>query len=642
MDEIASISELPGLEAVMAGVQSAMPLFTAPKALREQDNWVLRSGKIPVSRTGDGFITTPDGDRIGWNDDGFRYRYDDVISAFEHRLPPEKTKGAEINGVGFIVMRDPELDKRQVIFVDIDACRDPITGEVSKWASEILKKLNSSTELSGSETGFHILCLGKLPDDLDRISWHGPDDLSPTSREHILERKPLLKVLIDKGQPAFNHIEIYENGRHIALTCDWLNQFPSECELRADELNELVASAPPDAEKKGVVVKKPRPRRMPNKKTALPPLRADAPGCLDVSGFTEVGGQLTGPHPVLGSTTGKNIVFDPATGLYCWMHDGIDCGGDGWVWLAHACGALEWDQPGAGALSDRKVLLKVMQYAVDQGVFTEDELFPERKQQKKDAEDAMKVKDAALNDVGLPFKPENIKMFARLKQHNRALYESIVASWKRKVKTTDFDKEVDREIKASKRREKAANQHDVDGHDEGKPTIVITGKHMQDITAECLPAIVAHNTPPYIFVRAGSLVRVKKDEKGTMCIDPLGEPALRGVLARSADFLYVDASGYSNADPPVKVVKDILALTAWNGIPPLTGIIESPVVRPDGSILDQFGYDAATQLYYANGEKLALQVPDNPTREDAKKAAEYIFDEVFSDFPFKDTASRLT
>jgi len=87
-------------------------------------------------------------------------------------------------------------------------------------------------------------------------------------------------------------------------------------------------------------------------------------------------------------------------------------------------------------------------------------------------------------------------MFARLKQHNRALYESIVASWKRKVKTTDFDKEVDREIKASKRREKAANQHDVDGHDEGKPTIVITGKHMQDITAECLPAIVAHNTPP--------------------------------------------------------------------------------------------------------------------------------------------------
>jgi hypothetical protein len=64
------------------------------------------------------------------------------------------------------------------------------------------------------------------------------------------------------------------------------------------------------------------------------------------------------------------------------------------------------------------------------------------------------------------------------------------------------------------------------------------------------------------------------------------------------------------------------------------------VVRPDGSILDQFGYDAATQLYYANGEKLALQVPDNPTREDAKKAAEYIFDEVFSDFPFKDTASK--
>jgi len=78
-----------------------------------------------------------------------------------------------------------------------------------------------------------------------------------------------------------------------------------------------------------------------------------------------------------------------------------------------------------------------------------------------------------------------------------------------------------------------------------------------------------------------------------MGIEPINEPALRGILARAAKFIEANEKKKSNTNPPVKKVKDILALTLWDGIPPLVGLVESSVVRPDGSILDQLGYDAA-------------------------------------------------
>jgi hypothetical protein len=175
---------------------------------------------------------------------------------------------------------------------------------------------------------------------------------------------------------------------------------------------------------------------------------------------------------------------------------------------------------------------------------------------------------------------------------------------------------------------------------DGRPEIIISGKHMQDITTEALPAIIANNTPPLVFVRAGSLVRIRPGEHGTMSIEPLNEPALRGILARAAKFMKIQWMEMINTDPPLKVVKDILALTSWPGIPPLVGLIAVPVIRQDGSILDQFGYDPATELYYVKERNLAIQVPDNPTQEEAKKAALLISSEVFGDFPFKDRSSK--
>lgn len=91
--------------------------------------------------------------------------------------------------------------------------------------------------------------------------------------------------------------------------------------------------------------------------------------------------------------------------------------------------------------------------------------------------------------------------------------------------------------------------------------------------------------------------------------------------------------------PPLDVVRDILSLGQWS-LPPLQGIIQAPVIREDGTILIEPGYDAATKLYYMPTPELKIpEIPDTPTHEDALKAMALLM-EVICDFPFDSDASK--
>jgi putative DNA primase/helicase len=62
------------------------------------------------------------------------------------------------DGVGFVLSSgDPYTG------VDLDGCRDPETGELAAWASEIVRELDSYTELSPSGKGLHVMVRGKVP-----------------------------------------------------------------------------------------------------------------------------------------------------------------------------------------------------------------------------------------------------------------------------------------------------------------------------------------------------------------------------------------------------------------------------------------------------------------------------------------------
>lgn len=176
-------------------------------------------------------------------------------------------------------------------------------------------------------------------------------------------------------------------------------------------------------------------------------------------------------------------------------------------------------------------------------------------------------------------------------------------------------------------------------YDRHVPDVLVTGRHLRDITAEALEAIYYLNIPPHIFRRSGMLTRINIDEKGIPYIENLNESAFRGCLARACSFF---RDGIKNEpipiSPPLDVVRDCLSLGDW-AFPALLGITETPVMRPDGTVMTQPGYDEITNLYYYPSAKLTVpSVPDIPTADDIERATELLLEPI-ADFPFDSDAS---
>jgi|APTNR8051073442_1049403.scaffolds.fasta_scaffold05494_2 putative DNA primase/helicase len=85
---------------------------------------------------------------------------------------------------------------------------------------------------------------------------------------------------------------------------------------------------------------------------------------------------------------------------------------------------------------------------------------------------------------------------------------------------------------------------------------------------------------------------------------------------------------------PRTVASTLLARRGLWKAQPLVAAINAPTLRPDGSILDKPGYDAATGLLFVNTAVEFLPIPQQPTYEHAKAALAFLFDEVLSGFPF--------
>ena len=255
-------------------------------------------------------------------------------------------------------------------------------------------------------------------------------------------------------------------------------------------------------------------------------------------------------------------------------------------------------------------------------------------------------------DVGAFDDMEVIRSLAGIKKRTPAKYDVLIAAIKKPHKN----------LRAATIREAVDKYTDTRTWDAEEPKyshtssapfqemsglheISVTNRHMQDISAESMPELIKYNLPPSIFVKGGCLVRTAEDETGIMRIELLSEKVLRSILSRCAAYVKVESNGKGGettipTNAPTVVVTDIMAQSDWPGIVPIVGLITSPVVRPDGSIVEQLGYDAATHLYYTGKTKMALNVPETPTQAEAKEAAAYIVKEVFGDFPFKDQASR--
>jgi hypothetical protein len=147
-----------------------------------------------------------------------------------------------------------------------------------------------------------------------------------------------------------------------------------------------------------------------------------------------------------------------------------------------------------------------------------------------------------------------------------------------------------------------------------------------------------------IYQRAGMLVHIVCEAKrndgiaraaGAPTIATLPVAILRERLTQCVEFAVErkikDTVMEFPAHPPGWCVQAISQRGSWENIRSLTAVVPSPVLRADGTVLQTIGYDDRTGLYCA--DHAGMHVPENPTREDATRAANLLLD-VVCDFPF--------
>ena len=176
--------------------------------------------------------------------------------------------------------------------------------------------------------------------------------------------------------------------------------------------------------------------------------------------------------------------------------------------------------------------------------------------------------------------------------------------------------------------------------DDSRPLIPVSGRHLRDQTDDALSALLEANDPPQIFVRSGLLVRVLSDEVGQPMVDDLSVDGLRMQLARAANCVRQAHDRWVPVAPPPDVVRDLLALGKWD-FPALVGLVQNPVLRDDGSILDTPGYDPLSRLiYWPHAGFQAPPIAAEPSAADLERALDLILNELLVDFRFRDQPSR--
>src|SRR5262249_47434168 len=156
--------------------------------------------------------------------------------------------------------------------------------------------------------------------------------------------------------------------------------------------------------------------------------------------------------------------------------------------------------------------------------------------------------------------------------------------------------------------------------------------HLRDLTAEALAAIVRQNNPPIVFQHGELLTRLRTDPRtGTPHLETLIDAALRGVLARVANWWAMAKKIPTAVDSPAAVVSDLANLSNWNGIPAIEAVIECPVFDRHGRLIATPGYHADAQVWFHDAGLEVPPVPENPTVAEVYQAKNLLFEELLRD-----------
>jgi hypothetical protein len=145
------------------------------------------------------------------------------------------------------------------------------------------------------------------------------------------------------------------------------------------------------------------------------------------------------------------------------------------------------------------------------------------------------------------------------------------------------------------------------------------------------------------IVRPGK-VRVtvpRKGEVDALRVLEVGVHALVEAMTTAADWERYDgrSENWVPIDAPAKVAETYRQRAGRWRLPVLTGVINAPTLRPDGTILARSGYDAATGLLLDLRGSTFPEIRENPTKAHAEKALSALLD-LISTFPFVSDTDR--
>lgn len=170
--------------------------------------------------------------------------------------------------------------------------------------------------------------------------------------------------------------------------------------------------------------------------------------------------------------------------------------------------------------------------------------------------------------------------------------------------------------------------------------IIRVGPDEYRVVAEAIEALAAQR---HYYQRGPNLVRIVQEvappgePRAPAHIDVVPHSSLEVALSAAARWEQLkptkaNPDRWVHAQPPKWAVQGVATARNWHGVQPLVGVVSSPVIRADGSLLNDPGYDEASGLWYKPCGPVG-PVPAEPTPEQAATARDLLLDAV-CDFPF--------
>lgn len=172
-----------------------------------------------------------------------------------------------------------------------------------------------------------------------------------------------------------------------------------------------------------------------------------------------------------------------------------------------------------------------------------------------------------------------------------------------------------------------------------RPKIKIVGGDLANMADQAEQALIDADIGYYQsggrIVRKGFILSPKVCDisNGRVLIFDVGEAELIEAFTFVADWVKLEKDRESKVNCPTIVAQTYMARCGRWKLPPLTGVIDIPTIRPDGSLLSAKGYDASTGLLYSPSKNILPVIARSPTKVDALKALTKL-KEPLSSFPF--------